>query len=279
MTLHKTLSFIVCMITVTFATDSLKTASGFKMLFHANGLVSLGAHLYGTPKYGDLEPGYRSDLMINTEFFGYNNLIFDFLTIASTSIASTPERPIAMDKIRYTLTPELRYTLRKSIITVSLYHECIHTLSRAEDSSGSTWWNATQIGAGTKGAYSFYFIQKYNNRDFSLRNSFDANFNASYYLHGQAPLIGHNHEYKYDISGLVRYHFGLFRNQTICIDVNHHFWYSRNGKITAKISGEINYVILAFDNIATLYYNHCITDENPYDNEYSLGTLGFKLIF
>jgi hypothetical protein len=279
MTIQKILSIFVCIITVTFASDSLKTAHGFKMLFHANGLVSLGAHIYGNPKYGDLGPGFRSDLMINTEFFGFNNLVFDFLTVASTSIASTSQQPIKMDKIRYTLTPELRYTLRKSVITGSLYHECIHTLSRAENSNGSTWWNVTQFGAGTKGAYSFYFIQKYDNRDFSLRNSFDANLNAGYYLHGQAPLIGHNHDYKYDISGLVRYHLGLFRNQTFCIDVNHHFWYSEDKKITAKISAEVNYIILAFDNIATLYYSHCIVDENPYDNEYSLGTLGFKLIF
>lgn len=279
MILQKTISFLVCITAIAFASDSSQTTSGLRMLFRANGMVSLGAHLYGNPKFGDLGPGYRSDLMINTELFGYNNLIFDFLTVASTSIASTPEQPITLDKIRYTLTPELRYTLRKSILTGSLYHQCIHTLSRAEDTSGSTWWNVLQIGAGTKGAYSFYFIQKYNNRDFTLRNSYDVNLSAGYYLHGQAPLIGHNHDYKYDISGLVRYHLGLFRNQTICIDINHHFWYSEDNKITAKISAEVNYIILAFDNIATLYYSHCIIDENPYDNEYSLGTLGFKLIF
>jgi hypothetical protein len=201
------------------------------------------------------------------------------LTAASTSIARLPETPVKLDKIRYTLMPQLRYSFRKSCSTLSLDHQCIHTLSRDENTNGSTWWNIVQGGFGTKGAYSFYFIRKYNNRDFSLRNSFDAHINAGYYLHGRAALIGNNHDYKYDVSGLVRYHFGLFRNQTIFIDVNHHFWYGKNGKITAKISGEINYVILAFDNIATVYYNHCFIDENPYDNEFSLGAAGFKIMF
>ncbi|MBL8025676.1 MAG: hypothetical protein JNL74_04660 [Fibrobacteres bacterium] len=262
-----------------FGTDSLRTASNFKMLFRANGLVTLGVHPYGEPKFGELGPGYRSDLAVNTEMVSYKELTFDFLTAASTSIARLPETPVKLDKIIYTLTPQLRYSFRKSLATVSLYHQCIHTLSREEKPGGSTWWNVLQGGFGTKGAYSFHLIQKYNNRDFSLRNSFDVNLNAGYYFRGDAALIGNNHNYKYDVSGLVRYHLGLFRNQTIFFDINHHFWYSMDDKVTAKISGEVNYVILAFDNIATLYYNHCFVDDNPYDNEHSLGTLGFKVIF
>ncbi len=268
-----------CIVIHILASDSLTKKSDFKMLFHANGQVTLGVHLYGDPKYSDLGPGYRSDIAVNTELVKYKDLTFDFLTVASTSIARLPETPIKMDKIRYNLTPSLRYSLRKSVITGSLYHQCIHTLSREEKSDGSTWWNVLQFGFGTKGAYSYYFIQKYNNRDFSLRNSLDAMINAGYYLHGEAALIGNNHNYKYDISGLFRYHFGLFKNQTFFIDINHHLWYSKNKEITAKLSGEINYVILAFDNIATLYYNHCFIDENPYDNEYSLGAVGFKVMF
>jgi len=279
MTLHKITVLIVWIVTMTFGFDSLQTASDFKMLFHTNGLVSLGVNLYGKPKFGDLGPGYRSDLAVNTELIRYKNMYFDFLTAASTSIARLPETPVKLDKIRYTLTPELRYPFRKSVATLSLYHECIHTLSRAEDTAGSTWWNVVQGGFGTKGASSMYLIQKYDNRDFSLRNSFDANINIGYYLQGKAALIGHNNNYRYDASGLIRYHFGLFRNQTIFVDVNHHLWYSKDDKITAKLSGEINYVILASDNIATLYYNHCFIDDNPYDNEYSLGTLGFKIMF
>jgi hypothetical protein len=279
MNLQKVLPFMAAITAIVCAGDSMSHTPNFKMLFYTNGNVSLGVHLYGNPKYGDLGPGYRSDLSVNSELIGYKNVIFDFLTAASTSIARKPETPVKLDKIRYILTPELRYALRKSVLIGTLYHQCIHTLSRAEDSSGATWWNVVQLGYGTKGAYPFYFIQKYNNRDFSLRNSFDANFNIGYYLHGKAALIGHNHDYKYDLSGLMRYHFGLFRNQTIFIDVNHHFWLSTKGKITAKLSGDVNYVILAFDNIAAVYYNHCFVDENPYDNEYSLGSIGFKVIF
>jgi hypothetical protein len=280
MNIHKAHGLLVLFfIAGAVASDSLTNMPDVKMLFHANGQVTLGAQIYGKPRFEDLGPGYRSDIAVNTELFGYKDLIFDFLTAASTSIARLPETPVKLDKIRYTLTPELRYEFRKSLVTGSLFHECIHTLSRAEDTAGSTWWNVVQVGMGTKGAYSFYFIRRYDNRDFALRNSFDASINAGYYLHGHAALIGHNHEYAYDLSGLIRYHFGLFRNQTFFIDLTHHTWLDKNSKYTFKLTGEIDYVILAFDNIATLFYSHCFIDENPYDNENSLGTIGFKIIF
>lgn len=278
--MYKVLPRIIICSSVLFST-MIQTvgADGFTMQFEPNGSVSLGVHLYGHPKFGDLGPGYRSDLAVNTEFFRYNSCSFDFLTAASTSIARLPETPVKLDKIRYTLTPQLRYSLKKTVATLSLYHQCIHTLSRAEKPSGSTWWNVVQGGFGTKGAHAFYLIQRYNNRDFGLRNAFDAFVNVGYYLHGEAPLIGNNHQYLSDLSGLLRYHFGLFRNQTIFTDVIYHFWYDKQMTITAKATVEVNYVILAYDNIATLYYNHCLIDQNPYDNEFSLGTIGFKIIF
>jgi|WetSurMetagenome_2_1015567.scaffolds.fasta_scaffold70208_2 hypothetical protein len=254
------------------------TGPDFKLLFNASGQVTLGVHVYGKNSYTDLAPGYRADMMNYTDMVSYKGLIFDFLTGATTSIARLPETPVKLDKIRYVLAPGLRYPLRKIMAALILNHECIHTISR-DEVQGSTWWNALQLSAGTKGAYHYYLVEKYNNRDFSLRNAFDAQVTCGYYFHGKAALIGHNHDYRNDLSGLLRYHFGLFRNQTFYADVKPSLWYSRGGDLSSKLSVEINYVILAYDNIATLYYNHCIRDDTPYDNESSLGAVGFKVIF
>ena len=260
------------------ASDTLHSESNVKMLFRANGQVSLGYYLYGKGRYTDLNPGYRSDMLVYTDLISYKGIIVYFLTGATTRIARLPDEPVKLDKIRYTLSPEVRYASRRYLLTGLLYHECIHTISR-DESNGSTWWNIIQAGGGTKGAYHFYLIDKYNNRDFSLRNSFDAQINAGYYLQGHSLLIGQNHHYLCETFGLVRYHLGLFRNQTIYFDLTPHVWYDTYGKFTYKFSGEINYVILAHANIATLYYNHCFHDDNPYDNEHALGAVGFKIIF
>jgi hypothetical protein len=260
------------------AADTIKTSSDLKMLFRANGEVSLGFYLYGKGRYTDLNPGYRSDLLVYTDLVSFNGIIVDLLTGATTRIARLPEAPIKLDKIRYSLSPGVRYAFKKYMMTGLLFHECLHTISRNE-TNGSTWWNIIQIGGGTKGAYHFYLIEKYNNRDFSLRNSFDAQINAGAYLQGHSLLAGQNHHYRYETFGLVRYHLGLFRNQTFFFDLTPNVWYDTFGKFTYKLSGEINYVILAHDNIATLYFNHCFHDDNPYDNEHALGALGFKVIF
>ncbi len=249
-----------------------------KLLLSAHGQIGIGTNIHGTPKYGDLAPGYRADIIAYADILSVNEVLFDFLAGSTTSIARLPETPIKMDRIRYYLTPALRYAFKKTMITGLLFHECIHTISR-EEISGSTWWNIIQLGMGTKGAYPFYFIEKYNNRDFSLRNSFDAQINLGHFLRGKSEWIGHNHTYASEAFGLIRYHFGLFRNQTIYIDVLPHLWVDLKDNLTTKISGEINWVILANDNIATVYFNQCFKDDNPYDNEDMLSTVGFKIIF
>lgn len=260
------------------ASDTLPAPSALKMLFKANGEVTLDFYLYGKGRYTDLNPGYRSDILIYTDLISYKGLIVDFLTGATTRIARLPEAPIRLDKIRYTLSPGVRYAFKKYMATGLLFHECLHTISR-DESNGSTWWNVIQAGGGTKGAYHFYLIEKYNNRDFSLRNSFDCQINAGYYLQGHSLLIGQNHNYQYEVFGLARYHLGLFRNQTLFFDLKPHIWFDTKGKTTYMLSGEINYVILAHDNIATLYFSHCFHDDNPYDNKHALGAIGFKVIF
>jgi hypothetical protein len=260
------------------ASDSLHIESDLRMLFKAHGQVTLGYQLYGNPRYSDLPPGYRSDIQVYSDLISYKGIVFDFLTGATTCIARTRENPIKLDRIEYALSPSLRYAFRKIMVTGLLFHECIHTLSR-EEPQGATWWNSLQLGVGTLGAYPYYFIEKYNNRDFSLRNSFDAQINAGWYLHGASEWIAQNHNYRADMFGLLRYHFGLFRNQTFIVEVIPHVWYDTLGKFSGRLSAEVDYVILAHDNIATLYFSQCFLDDSPYDNESSIGTLGLKVLF
>lgn len=257
---------------------SISREKGFRLLFRASGQVTFGVHLWGRNKYTDLAPGYRSHLLIHSSLVRYADLYLDFLTLATTSIARLPETPIKMDKIRYTLAPSLRHPFKKSLLTLDLYHECIHTISR-DELEGSTWWNKIRLGGGTLGAYPQYFIRKYNNRDFSVRNSLDVQADLGVYLRGHSQWIAQNHDYRADLSGLIRYHVGFFRNQTLFFDLRHHLWYGDQGDLSGKLSGELDFVILARNNIATFYVNHCFIDENPHDNEASLGAIGFKVAF
>ncbi len=250
----------------------------FAILFDASGQATIGAHVFGKNRFAELAPGYRADFLIYTDFFSYRNLVFDFLAGATTSIARLPEYPIKMDKIKYVLAPSFRYPFRKTLARIELFHECIHTISR-EERSGSIWWNVVKAGGGTKGAYHYYLVEKYNRREFSLRNSFDFRYDIGWYLHGKAPLIGSNHDYLVDGSGLFRYHFGLFRNQTVYMDIANQIWVERDGEVSSKTTVEVNWVILAVHNIATIFYGYCVQDDNPFDNEANLMTLGFRSVF
>jgi hypothetical protein len=270
-------SVLLCIAVSLYAQEQ-ESAEKFRILFNTSGQVTIGAHVFGRSRFEELAPGYRADFLVYTDLASYKQVTFDFLAGATTSIARLPEQPIKMDRIKYILVPSLRYPLKKTVLNLQLLHECIHTISR-EETNGSTWWNSVQIGAGTKGAYHHYLIEKYNRREFSLRNSFDAKYDVGVYFHGDAELIGHNHDYLIDGAGLLRYHLGLFRNQTIYSDLTNHVWLERDGDITFKTGFELNWVILARHNIAAIFYNYCIQDDNPFDNESNLMQLGFRIIF
>ncbi|NOR45022.1 MAG: hypothetical protein GQ534_05490 [Candidatus Delongbacteria bacterium] len=248
-------------------------------IFKANGLVTLGNYIYGEKPKNSLEPGFRSNFRVYFDIIRYKKLILNFLIANTTTIGKNDESFIDLDKIRYTLSPGFRYEYQKWIINGLLLHECLHTISR-DEINGSTWWNAFQIGAGTRGSYHYYLVDKYNSHDFSLSNSFDINQNFGFYLYGEeSSLIIQNHNYRIDEFGLIRYHFGSIGNKSFYVDLNHRAWYDANQKITAKLSLEGNLILKAKSNFVSIYFRHCFIDENPHDNEKGLGVIGFKLIF
>jgi hypothetical protein len=254
-------------------------ASSFESVLRANGQVTFAPYVYGARKIADLKPGYRSDLFVYMDLFRWNRWTFNLLTANSTLIAKSEETVFTLDKIRYTLSPGFRCEFRKWIVTGLLLHECIHTISR-DEINGSIWWNAFQLGGGTKGAYHFYLVDKYNTRDFTLSNSIDIQANMDWYLRGgSSKWIAQNHHYRADVFGLIRYHFIPFGFRHFFADFQYRFWYDDDKKITSKQALSVNAVFFAKANIATLYYTHCFKDENPYDNEDGFGSIGVKIIF
>jgi len=137
-----------------------------------------------------------------------------------------------------------------------------------------------QFGAGTKGAYHWFLIDKYNTRDITLGNSLDAQLTAGVYLRGKASRwIAQNHNYRADLFGLLRYHFPPARNRALFADLQYHAWLSDGGSATGKLALSLNAVFYGRDNIAALYWTQVLRDRNPHDNENGLGSLGIKIIF
>ena len=249
------------------------------LIFKANGQVTLGYYIYGDKPENSLEPAFRSNFKIFFDILRFNKFVLNVLIANTTTIGKNETSFIDLDKIRYTLSPGFRYEYQKWILTGMLFHECIHTISRDED-NGSTWWNAIQIGAGTRGAYHFYMVDKYNTHDFSLSNSFDIKQNLGIYSYGkESSLVAQNHNYRYDEFGTIRYHFGSIGNKSIFLDFDHRIWIDAQNEITSKFSLKANLVIKADHNFVSIFLRHCFFDENPHDNEKGLGSIGLKIIF
>ncbi|MBN2201115.1 hypothetical protein JW777_04110 [bacterium] len=249
-------------------------------MLRSNGQVSFAPYLAGVTDNVERKPGYRSELFVYTDVIRSGRWTFSWLISNTTLIVRPPGAGFTLDKIRYTLSPSFRCEFKKWIATGLLLHECIHSISRPEANGLSTWWNALQLGAGTKGAYHWFLIDKYNTRDITLGNSLDAALTAGAYLRGNASRwIAQNHTYRADLSGLLRYHFPPAGHHAFFADIQYHAWLSDGGSATGKCALSLNAVFFGRDNIAALYWTQILRDRNPHDNEDGLGSLGIKIIF
>ncbi len=260
-------------------TAVLQEKDNFKSILAPNGKVTFARYIYGDKKQSELNPAFRADLVVYMDIFSYRNIIFNFLTSKTTSIGKTSDSPIKLDAIRYSLSPGIRMARRKTVMTLELMHECIHTISRAEE-NGSIYWNIVRFGMGTKGAYHFYLTDKYITNDITLRNSFDVFAEIGYYLRGDySEWTGRNHDYNYDMNGLIRYHFEPLNRINMIADFKFKLWLEDNETFISQYFFTLNYVLRARNNIAVIYFRHCIQDDNPHDNFNRLGSIGLKLVF
>lgn len=251
----------------------------FRSLLRPNGKVMLARYVYGDKEQSDLSPAYRADLVVYMDIFRYKNVIFNFMTKKTTSIGKDSDSPIKMDAIRYSLAPGIRYVRKKTILTLELLHECIHTISREEE-KGSVYWNILRLGFGTKGAYHYYLADKYISNDITLRNSWDAAVELGYYFRGDfSEWVGQNHDYTYDLNGIARYHFEPFKRKNMFLEFRGLFLYEDSSQNYSQFFISLNYILRASRNIALIYFQHCLHDDNPHDNFDRLGSVGLKFVF
>ena len=267
--------FVIVLLLVSVQNVSGGTVS---LLLQPSGQVSFAPTLFGQNKFSDLEPGYRTDLFVYMDLFKYDQWIFSFYTSNTTLISRDASTLFTLDRIRYTLAPGFRHVFRKWVASGMLFHECIHTISRPEK-NGSVYWNTIRIGTGTKGAYHFYLVDKYMTRDFTLRNSIDVRLDVDFYLRGDAfSLIAQNHQYRLGSSELIRYHFDFLKRQFFA-DCAHRFWLEDDSIWTQKLSAALNWVLPGRKKLATFFFQYTLFDDNPYDNEDTLGVVGFRMVF
>lgn len=223
--------------------------------------------------------GYRSNFMINFEYYKKNNFVLEFDAQNTTTISKNPDSFIDLNKIRYTLAPGFKYLSKKWLYKTRFFHECMHTISRDEQ-NGSTYWNSLQFSIGTHGAYHEYLVDKYQTQDFTLANSVDIQQTFNCYLSTTGKsLLSQNHDYVADNAGLLRYHAFSYGCCAVYSDLDYKIWLKRDSGFDRKINASLNIVIKSGDKLLTLFYNQNFYDDSPHDNINKSGEAGLRIMF
>ncbi len=250
-----------------------------EMEFESSGGTYFQYYLTQNNRHSTLPPGYRFA-------FSIDNLIYRteaghvFLNAAnSTLISRHDSSAIQLDKIRYKIEPGFRALLDRHEVHLLVSHECIHQIDRARQ-EGSIFWNTLQAKFGTLGAYDHNMIRRVVERDFQLRNSLDYSVTADAFLFGDAfPLIAQNHDYRARAQTLIRYNWALWHQSAFYADLRQSLWATSQGSWQYQGLAQLNWILLSKKSIGVFFLEYTFFDQNPYENENSLLSLGVRILY
>ena len=249
------------------------------LLMKTHGHITVAPYIHGFDDAENLSSGYRSEYSLFVDFFEHKGIIFNSLLGTTTLISAQEKSPMRLDRIRYTLTPGFRYEFPSWLVKGALHHECIHTISRPER-NGSVWWNSLQLGCGTKGSYYLYVRDEYKNVRDRFLNSWDAQVNFGYIIPAERTLFsGQNHDYRYEMFSVIRYHVGSFRKWAIFGSLRQNSWMKKNSSYDHQVNITVNMFRRGAVNFGGFFYSYTIYDSFELDNSDGLGAIGFKILY
>ena len=192
-----------------------------QILMHTQGYVSFAPYIHGRNEVGGLSPGYRAEFLSHVDFFRKKRLVVSGIVGNMTIISRSDSSVFNLDKIRYILSPSIRYEYDTWFLKGVFHHESLYSISKAEDLNGAYWQNSIRIGVGSKSS-SFLFLPEKYLIDGDVRGSaFDAQCTLGAYLHGSKSIwVAKNHNYRYEMLALVRYHAGSIYSWIVSSTLN-----------------------------------------------------------
>ena len=256
------------------------SSSEAKLVMQTQGTASFAFYVNGVKKTEDLYPMYRAEFLAYVDFYRVGNLFLTGLVGNMTVISRSDSSIFNLDKIRYTLSPGFRYEFNRWLIRGSYHHESLYSLSRAEEREGAYWQNGIRLGVGSKGSYYLYLDDMYRNIDDTFLTSWDFQINGGIFLHGsKSILVAKNHDYRYEVFSLIRYHLCTFHKWAYFAGLNQHLWIKSDNTTENKINLTLNFFRKGAVNFFGIYYTYTMYDSYKENNENKLGALGFRIIF
>lgn len=251
-----------------------------RLLMQTQGHTSLSVYLNGVEKTGGLYPGYRAEFLANIDFVQFDRLILTGLVGNTTLISRSDTCLFNLDKIHYTMSPGFRCVFKKWILKGSFNHESVYNISRPESSPGASWQNSIRMGAGSKGAYYLYLADKYKKINNAVMNKWDTQLNIGIFLSGSKSIwVAKNHDYRYEIFSLLRYHLGVFRSWAVFASIDQHAWIKFDRSLEHRVAFTVNLFRRGRDSFFGLFYRYVIYDSYSQDNEDRMGAMGMRVIF
>lgn len=247
--------------------------------FESSGGTYLQYYVTQDNRYNPLPPGYRFAFSIDNLIYRTDAGHWFINASNSTLISRSDSTAVKLDMIRYRIEPGFRLEGFRHEADFLLSHECIHSIDKSR-ADGSIFWNSLRADFGSKGAFDHNLISRVVERDFQMRNSIDWRLRGDVFFFGDwLYWVDQNHDYRAHAEGLIRYNLGLWRRSAVYADVRTRGWATAEGGFQAQSVVQANWIFLSRKSVGVLFWEYTLLDQNRFENENSLASLGFRILY
>ena len=255
-----------------------------ELTMRTHGYLSFQNYIQAQTKKDELYRGYRPELMVNINFLRWNQFYLDGL-LGNMLMMTHPDSALwAVDRIHYVLNPGFRIEFKSWLIRGALSHDCFHRINQYDIplpglGRGSIWWNAYQIGIGSKGAYHLYPKNLFK-KSTSLLDTWDGQINYGYYIPAENTIsTGQGQTYRHEVFSQLRYNLGIHQNWAACISLHQHLWTTAAKSVEHTINLDIHLFNQGNLGLIGIFYSYTFYDTFRLDNQDALGAIGIKIVY
>lgn len=229
-------------------------------------------------RYSDMPPGYRFSMASGGEFFVTEQMGITFDALGNVLASRLDTAAFKMDRIRYRLAPGAVYELGGQRVSVDLEHDCIHAVDRLTLIGGSAYWTLVRLSFGSLDKAERPGSAGSDHRSGNFLKDIAYSVGAGLFLD---KLFGqyttHQNEYARYAHVQTRYNLESPYGQTF-VGWKQEMWELRTRKYQYKGAIEAGWQLPGLrGGKAILQTGYTYLDQNRFDNEHSLWSVGLHL--
>lgn len=229
----------------------------------------------------ELFPGHRLAVSVDNTlaFSDHTGITLD--VTAQTHLARLDEEPFKLNKLHYRIAPGLRHAWGRHAGAALIAHECLHNIDR-RSKGGSVFWTLAYFEIESRGMDARTLAPSASPspvRRQGGRQALDYRLGAGTYLDSETlSYVRQRNDLRRYAQLSLRYSLSQQAFPVLFTDWTQEVWSTETVRSQYKGTVRLNWIVPNRGSTAVLYAGRTYLDQQRFNNEHSLWSVGFSVL-